>query len=104
TTRTRRSCCSAWSAASSRAGCGSHPATRARRRTRRSTSPPSPAEGLLLPVVWSDDCPRHDPGGEVFVGVRPPGTELPVRVEAIRAALLAAGARFVPAQPHDDDA
>jgi acetoin utilization deacetylase AcuC-like enzyme len=54
--------------------------------------------------VWSDDCLRHEPGGEVFVGVRTPGTEVPARAEAIRDALLEAGAGLVPAEPHADDA
>jgi acetoin utilization deacetylase AcuC-like enzyme len=59
---------------------------------------------LRLPVVWSDDCLRHDPGGEVFVGVRTPGTETSDRAEAIRSALLEAGARLMPAEPHGDEA
>jgi acetoin utilization deacetylase AcuC-like enzyme len=57
-----------------------------------------------MPVVWSDLHRLHDPGGEVWVGVRTPGTELPQRVERIRAAVAADGARFVDAQRHDDDA
>ncbi len=59
---------------------------------------------MRLPVVWSDDCRRHDPGGEVFVGVRTPGTEIPARMDAIRVALAEAGARFVPAEAHGDEA
>ncbi len=59
---------------------------------------------MRLPVVWSDDCLRHDPGGEVFVGVHTPGTETASRIEAIRSTLAAAGATFVPAEPHDDAA
>jgi acetoin utilization deacetylase AcuC-like enzyme len=55
-----------------------------------------------MPVVWSDLHRRHEPGGEVWVGVRTPGTEVPERAERIRAALEAAGARVVDAQPHDD--
>ena len=47
---------------------------------------------LALPVVWSDAHRRHVPDGEVWVGVRIPGTELPERAERIRAALEAAGA------------
>ena len=34
---------------------------------------------LPIPVVWSDDCLRHEPGGEVWLGEREPGTELPAR-------------------------
>jgi acetoin utilization deacetylase AcuC-like enzyme len=59
---------------------------------------------LAMPVVWSDRHRLHDPGGEVWVGVRIPGTELPARAEAIHAALADAGARFVDAQPQPDDA
>src|SRR5690349_14719718 len=57
-----------------------------------------------MPVVWSDLHRRHEPGGEVWVGLRTPGTEVPERAERIRAALEAGGARFVDARPHDDDA
>jgi acetoin utilization deacetylase AcuC-like enzyme len=59
---------------------------------------------LAMPVVWSDRHRLHDPGGEVWVGVRIPGTELPERAEAIRAALAAAGAQFVAAREQPDDA
>lgn len=54
-----------------------------------------------MPVVWSERCLLHEPGGEVFVGVRTPGTELPGRIEAIRAAL--AGATFVEAHERGDE-
>ncbi len=60
--------------------------------------------GLALPVVWSDQHRMHDPGGEIWVGVRTPGTELPKRAEAIRADLSAAGARFVEAERQPDEA
>ena len=40
---------------------------------------------LAMPVVWSDRHRRHEPGGEVWVGVRTPGTELPERAERVRA-------------------
>jgi acetoin utilization deacetylase AcuC-like enzyme len=56
----------------------------------------------MLPFVWSDDCLRHEPGAEVWVGVRTPATEVPARALAIRAALAAAGAREVEAVRHDD--
>jgi acetoin utilization deacetylase AcuC-like enzyme len=59
---------------------------------------------LTIPVVWSDRHRLHDPGGEVWVGVRLPGTELPERAERIHEELAAAGARFVDAESHDDDA
>jgi acetoin utilization deacetylase AcuC-like enzyme len=57
-----------------------------------------------MPVVWSDCHRLHDPGGEVWVGVRIPGTELPERAERIRETLAEAGARFVDAQAQPDDA
>ena len=56
-----------------------------------------------MPVVWSDRHRMHDPGGEIWVGVRTPGTELPERADRIRAALEERGARIVEAadQPLD---
>jgi acetoin utilization deacetylase AcuC-like enzyme len=57
-----------------------------------------------MPVVWSDACLLHDPGGEIWVGVRTPAAETAERIEAIRAALLEAGARLVEAEPHEDEA
>ncbi len=59
---------------------------------------------MLPPFVWSDDCLRHEPEAEVWVGVRTPATEVPARVVAIRGSLLAAGARQVAAAAHDDSA
>ncbi|HEU5214856.1 MAG TPA: histone deacetylase family protein [Gaiellaceae bacterium] len=58
----------------------------------------------MLPFVWSDDCLRHEPEAEVWVGVRTPATELPARALAIREALVATGAQEVPAAAHDDSA
>jgi len=55
-----------------------------------------------MPVVWSDSHRLHDPGGEVWVGVRTPGTELPERAERIRAALAEHGVRFVDPEPQED--
>ena len=57
-----------------------------------------------MPVVWSDRHRLHDPGGEVWVGVRTPGTELPERAERIRAALEERGARVVDAERQPDEA
>jgi acetoin utilization deacetylase AcuC-like enzyme len=57
-----------------------------------------------MPVVWSDRHRLHEPGGEVWVGVRTPGTELPERSERIRAALAESGAPFVEAVPQPDAA
>src|SRR4051794_27572423 len=58
---------------------------------------------LGLPIVWSDRHRRHEPGGEVWSGVRTPGTGVPRRGEAIRDALRACDAPFVAAEPHPDD-
>jgi acetoin utilization deacetylase AcuC-like enzyme len=60
--------------------------------------------GLAMPVVWSDRCRLHDPGGEIFVGVRTPGKEVAARADAILAALLEADARVVEAEQHPDSA
>jgi acetoin utilization deacetylase AcuC-like enzyme len=57
-----------------------------------------------MPVVWSDLHRMHDPGGEVWVGVRTPGTEVPERVERIRQELAGGGAQIVEADPQDDEA
>ena len=59
--------------------------------------------GLTVPVVWSEDCLRHEPGGEVWLGVRDQGTEVPARALVLRDALAAAGAPIVPARPHGDE-
>jgi acetoin utilization deacetylase AcuC-like enzyme len=55
-----------------------------------------------MPVVWSDRCRLHDPGGEIFVGVRTPATEVAARADAILAGLLEADARVVDAEQHSD--
>jgi acetoin utilization deacetylase AcuC-like enzyme len=59
---------------------------------------------LAMPVVWSDRHRLHEPGGEIWVGVRTPGTELPARAERIREALAGDGARIVEAAQHDEEA
>src|SRR5712691_10498749 len=56
-----------------------------------------------MPVVWSDLCRLHDPGGEIWVGVRTPGTEVPARSDAILETLVVGGARVVDAEPHPDE-
>jgi acetoin utilization deacetylase AcuC-like enzyme len=58
---------------------------------------------LPVPVVWSEDCLRHEPAGEVWLGVKDPGTEVPARAVVLRDALAAAGAPVMPAQPHGDE-
>ncbi len=59
---------------------------------------------LSLPFTWSDECLRHEPAAEIWVGVRTPATELPERALRIREALLAAGAHETAATAHADDA
>ncbi len=57
---------------------------------------------LSMPVVRSERHRMHEPGGEVWVGVRTAGTEVPVRVERILDALT--GSRLVDAERHADEA
>jgi acetoin utilization deacetylase AcuC-like enzyme len=57
---------------------------------------------IHIPVVWSEDCVRHEPAGEVWLGVKDPGTEVPARALVLRDALSAAGAPVVAAREHDD--
>ena len=57
-----------------------------------------------VPVVWSPETRRHDPRHEVWVGVATDGTEVAARVDAILAALTAAGHEPVEATPQPDDA
>ncbi|MDQ1614165.1 MAG: hypothetical protein QOJ60_104 [Actinomycetota bacterium] len=56
----------------------------------------------MPPVVWSDVVLQHQPGAEIWVGVRTPGTELPARALVLRDAVVAAGAQLVPASAYDD--
>jgi acetoin utilization deacetylase AcuC-like enzyme len=56
---------------------------------------------LRIPVIWDEDCLRHEPAGEVWLGVRDAGTEIPERASVILAALRAAGAQVLPAGQHD---
>jgi acetoin utilization deacetylase AcuC-like enzyme len=60
--------------------------------------------GLDVPVVWSEECLGHLPGGEIWLGVRTPGTEVPGRAVAIRDAVVAAGCGLSPPRPHPDEA
>ncbi len=53
-----------------------------------------------LPVVWSPGTLLHEPGGEVWVGVSTPATEVPARVQVIRDAALATGHELVEATVH----
>lgn len=67
-----------------------------------SSSSERPLSGL--PVVWHPDCLRHEPDGEVWLGVWDPGTEVPARAEVVLDALTGAGAIVTPAGAHDDAA
>jgi acetoin utilization deacetylase AcuC-like enzyme len=58
---------------------------------------------LAMPVVWSDSCRLHDPGGEIWIGVRTEGTEVAARVDAVRDSLGRNGARIVEAESHPDE-
>jgi acetoin utilization deacetylase AcuC-like enzyme len=53
-----------------------------------------------MPVVWNSNHVMHDPSGEVWVGVRIPGTETAPRLERILEAVSAAGANPVTAPTH----
>jgi len=57
-----------------------------------------------MPIVWSDRHRLHEPDGEIWVGVRTPGTEVPARADSIRAELERAGARVVEAPDAADEA
>ena len=57
-------------------------------------------EHLSIPVVWTTAHRMHDPAGEVWVGVRIPGTEVLERAEVIYAALADASATFVDPVDH----
>ena len=58
----------------------------------------------MIPLVWSDAHAGHEPGAEIYVGVRTPGTEVPARAERIRESLEGAGAPVVEAEVHPDAA
>ncbi len=55
-----------------------------------------------LPVVWHPDCLRHEPKGEVWLGVWDVGTEVPERATVLLESVIAAGAAVVEARRHDD--
>jgi acetoin utilization deacetylase AcuC-like enzyme len=57
---------------------------------------------LGIAVVSSEDCRRHDPAAEIWMGLRTPGTEVAERIDVIRAATVAAGAPQLPAERHGD--
>src|SRR5580704_15116132 len=55
---------------------------------------------LRIPVVWNPDCLLHEPGGEVWLGLREAATEVPERATVILRALRDAGAPVLPARRH----
>ncbi len=55
-----------------------------------------------MPVVWSARHAGHAPGRGYWLGVELPGDEEPPRGAALRAALLAAGARLREPDAHGD--
>jgi acetoin utilization deacetylase AcuC-like enzyme len=57
-----------------------------------------------LPVAWSADCLRHEPAGEVWLGVWETGTEVPERANSLLAALTQAGVSVKDAMAHDTNA
>jgi acetoin utilization deacetylase AcuC-like enzyme len=57
-----------------------------------------------LPVVWSEDCLRHEPAGEVWLGVWETGTEVPERASVLLAELTQAGVSVKDAMAHDTSA
>ncbi|HUC57641.1 MAG TPA: hypothetical protein VMA95_09590 [Streptosporangiaceae bacterium] len=59
---------------------------------------------IAVPVVWSEECLLHEPGGEVWLGVWEEGTEVPERASVLLAALTSAGCVRVPAERHPDEA
>jgi acetoin utilization deacetylase AcuC-like enzyme len=59
---------------------------------------------LRIPVVWSEDCLRHEPAGEVWLGIRDAGTEVPERASAILSAARGAGGTVLPARRHEIEA
>jgi len=58
-------------------------------------------DSLDIPVVWHPDCLLHQPAGEVWLGMRDEGTEVPQRATVILDALTGAGAPVRPARPHE---
>lgn len=62
-------------------------------------------EGCLrIPVVWSADCLRHEPAGEVWLGGRELSTEVPERASVILRSLQSAGAPILAPDAHDEAA
>jgi acetoin utilization deacetylase AcuC-like enzyme len=56
----------------------------------------------MTKVVWSPATRRHEPKGEVWVGVPTPGTEVAERVDRILEAFRGPGFELIEASGHDD--
>ncbi len=54
-----------------------------------------------MPVIWHEDCLLHEPAGEVWLGLRETGTEVPERARVILRSLTGAGAEIVAPAGHD---
>jgi acetoin utilization deacetylase AcuC-like enzyme len=52
-------------------------------------------------AFWSELQRLHDPAGEVWLGIRIPGTEVPDRADLLRDAVTAAGVSVGPPERHD---
>lgn len=62
-------------------------------------------DGVLdMPLVWDADCLLHCPAGEVWLGERITGTEVPERATAILQRLTEAGVRIVSSAGPDEAA
>jgi len=57
---------------------------------------------LAMPVVWDERHRRHDVGGGIWLGIELPSDETPARGDALREAMVAAGATIQPATDHGD--
>jgi acetoin utilization deacetylase AcuC-like enzyme len=57
---------------------------------------------LSVPIVWSEAHRLHEPGAQIWVGVRTEAVEVAARAERSRASLVAAGAPVVATEAHDD--
>ncbi|GIU91661.1 MAG: acetylpolyamine amidohydrolase [Acidimicrobiia bacterium] len=55
---------------------------------------------MSLVAVWTAEHRLHDPDGEVWLGVRVPGSEVPERGEVLRRALEEAGVEVHEPTPH----
>lgn len=57
-----------------------------------------------LVAVWSADCLRHEPAGEVWLGIWETGTEVPARASVLLRSVTEAGAAVTEARSHDPSA